>query len=110
MTSGNTDLDKYMKGKLGQNANPYPGPMSAQINPMMTGAANMMSMYGTGQPYQAPGVNTYASLMGQGGALGGAGGAGGMGGGQQGGQSPQDIMGLIQQLLAQQSRGQQRRV
>lgn len=65
MTSGYPQLDKYIMSKMGQTANQYPGPVSTQINPLMTNAANLMSMYGTGQPYQAPGYNTYGSMMGQ---------------------------------------------
>ena len=65
MTSGYPQLDKYMMSKLGKTANQYPGPVSTQVNPLMTNAANMMSMYGTGQPYTPPGYNTYQSMMGQ---------------------------------------------
>lgn len=80
MTSGYPKLDQYLTGKLGQTANQYPGPVSAQMNPLMMNAANMMSMYGSGQPYQQPGYNTYASMMPQQ-AQAPAQGAGGSGGG-----------------------------
>lgn len=93
-TSGYPQLDKYLMSRLGQKANQYPGPVSTQINPLMTNAANMMSMYGTGQPYTPPGYNTYASMMGQGGQSGATGQPG-----QQGqGQNPQ-LMAMIQQML-----------
>ena len=64
-TSGYPGLDKYLLGNLGKTANQYPGPVSSQINPLMTGAANMMSQYAGQGPYVPPQMNTYASMMGQ---------------------------------------------
>ena len=104
-TSGNPQLDKYLTGKLGQTANQYPGPVSSQINPLMTGAANIMSNYAGQGNYQPPAMNTYASMMGQygqpqqGQSQGQAGGAGGM--------NPQ-LMQMIQMMLGPMS-GQMKR-
>ena len=105
-TSGFPQLDKYMMGKLGQTANQYPGPVSSQINPLMTGGANIMSQYAGQGPYIPPGYNTYGSFMpgaGGGGMPGGGGGGfgqpGGGGVGMQGG-NPLMMM-LLQQMMGQ---------
>jgi hypothetical protein len=93
-TSGYPQLDKYLQGNLGKSANQYPGPVSAQMNPLMTGAANMMSNYAGQGNYQAPGYNTYASMMPQVGQ--GQGQAGGQGQGQNA-----QMMAMIQAMLGQ---------
>jgi hypothetical protein len=41
----------------------YPGPVSSQINPLMTGAANIMSNYAGQGNYQAPGYNYYNTFL-----------------------------------------------
>jgi len=56
-------LAVYLKGRLGQTANQYPGPVSAGINPLMTGAANIMSNYAGQGNYTPPAYNTYGTFM-----------------------------------------------
>ena len=92
-TSGFPGLDQYLTQNMKKPANQYPGPVSSQINPLMTGGANIMSNYAGQGNYTPPAYNTYASMMGQGQPPATQPGGGGSGGNQQ-------VMQMIQQLMA----------
>jgi hypothetical protein len=62
--------------KGGATATPYQGPLSVGLDPLQLMAANIMSTYASGQPYQTPNFYSMQNTP-WGGALPGGGGGGG---------------------------------